>query len=575
MPSVTNFAFRNALLALAVLGVLATASVTLADDEAAPPSSNNILSAPPPGIGADTIAQPAVMPADPHQAAMVRRGEYLATAGDCQYCHSVPGGVPYAGGQPLQMPTGALFSPNITPDRQAGIGGWSDRQFYRALHDGIAPGHSLLVFPRYLYPVMPWQDYNKLSYTDVMAIKAYLDTLPAASQPNRPSELVFPFTIRAGLLAWRLLFFNDNPIQYDPAWSPQIRNGAFLVQALAHCGECHTQRNLLMATEPSRYLAGGHILEQSWYAPNITSDANTGVGGWNAGNLVAFLHGDGALGVAGSPYGPMKQVVEDSLSRLPVSDAQDIAAYLQTAVPAKPAAFAGAQTGGMVAGAQVYAGYCARCHGGNGEGVDNNFPNLAGNQSVWNGAPENVISMVLGGYQPWHENQSGMPEFNQTLSDQQIADVTNYLRTAWGNKGTAIASASQVADARGLASGWATLSTGNTQASLDTNGAWAHFNDISGKVEVFGDKANCMLNASFRSADPAAPAKSVIIAGACAKSGGAFHGTMTIDGTAYPADLVFQEIFTGGHLSGLRLSGTPKHSSQFLDARINLIEPAA
>jgi mono/diheme cytochrome c family protein len=339
--------------------------------------------------------------------------------------------------------------------------------------------------------------------------------------------------------------------------------------------ECHTPRDLLMGSEPSRYFAGGHILAQSWYAPNITSDHSAGVGGWTSDDLFNFLYRDGALGVAGGPYGPMKQVVEDSLSRLPASDVHDIVAYLQTAVPAKPAADPAKSQDDLQAGGQIYAANCARCHGGDGEGVTNNFPNLAGNQSVWSGAPDNVISMVLGGYLPWHANQSAMPEFNQTLSDTEIAAVTNYVRTAWGNKGHADATGSGVATERGLASDWVMLSTGSTQARLKTAGSVQQFDDISGQVELLGDRENCMLNGSFQTDDPAAAAKSVVIAGACGRQGSAFFGTVTIDGISHPASLRFQEIVTDGHLSGLDLSGTPHGTHQFFEARINLAKPAA
>jgi len=522
---------------------------------------------PPAGMSGDPVAQPVSMPGDPAQAALIKRGQYLAVAGDCQYCHSIPGGQPYAGGQPVQTPFGDLMTPNITPDKNFGIGNWTDAQFWNALHNGIEPGSSLLVFPRYMYPVMPWQDYNKLSYSDVMALKAYLMSLQPVAVPDRPSQMVFPFTLRAGLLAWRMLFFDNQPIRYDPSWSPQVRNGAFLVQALAHCAECHTQRNLLMATEPSRYLAGGHLLAQSWYAPNISADKTGGIGGWSQSDLVRFLGQGGALGT-GSPYGPMKAVVDDSLSRLPASDIQDIAAYLQSATPAQNSATpAAAAPPPMAEGAQVYAENCARCHGNNGEGVNNNFPNLAGNESLWDGPSDNLISMVLGGYLPWHANQSAMPEFNQSLSDDQIAAVTNYVRTAWGNQGVADATAAAVARERETASDWVMLDTGTTTASL--NGSTT-FDDISGQVEMFGDHANCMINGQFTTSAPNAATKSITLAGSCANGGGRLDGAVQVDGTTYPISLHLLQEVHGSQLSGLRLFGKLPGSGQNFDAHIAL-----
>ncbi len=539
---------------------------------AAAAAASQISINPPAGMSGDPVAQPVNMPADPTMAAKVARGQYLAVAGDCQYCHSIPGGAPFAGGQPVQTPFGDLFSPNITPDKHFGIGNWSDAQFWNALHNGISPGHSLLIFPRYLYPVMPWQDYNKLSYPDVMAIKAYLDSIQPVAQPSRPSEMHFPFTLRAGLLGWRILFFNRDPIQYDPSWSPQVRNGAFLVLALAHCGECHTQRNLLMATEPSRSLAGGHLLAQSWYAPNISSEKDDGgIGGWSPNDLDTYLYRAGSI-TTGAPYGPMKAVVDDSLSRLPASDIQDIVAYLQTAVPAKPsvAPKAVAVMPAGINGAQIYASNCARCHGGNGEGVANNFPNLAHNQSVWDGPADNVISMILGGYAPWHANQSSMPEFGQSLSDDQIAAVANYIRTSWGNKGEADATGTQVGNLRHLASAWVDLSTGTTQADLTGSNSSEAFDDIAGNLELFGDRQNCMLNMDMTNSDPAAAIKSVYLVGSCADAGSLFKGNMVVDGKHYPVALHLQLTGSGGHLDRLRLFGRLPGGSGTFDSRIAL-----
>jgi mono/diheme cytochrome c family protein len=526
---------------------------------------------PPAEMSGDPVAQPVHMPTDPTMAARIARGQYLAVAGDCQYCHSIPGGAPYAGGQPVQTPFGALFSPNITPDKTAGIGNYTDAQFWNVLHNGISPGHSLLVFPRYLYPVMPWQDYNKLSYADVMAIKAYLDSVQPVAEPNRPSEMQFPFTLRAGLLAWRILFFDDQPIKYDPSWSPQVRNGAFLVEALEHCGECHGQRNLLMAVEASRSLAGGHLLAQSWYAPNISSQtANGGVGGWSATDLATYLYRAGSI-TTGAPYGPMKAVVDDSLSRLPASDIQDIVAYLQTATPAKtsvaPGAVAVLPAG--INGGQLYADNCARCHGENGEGVANNFPNLAHNQSVWDGPADNLISMILGGYAPWHVYQSSMPEFGQSLSDDQIAAIANYVRTSWGNKGSADATGTQVGNLRPLASVWVDLSTGTTRATLNGGGSTEAFDDIAGNLELFGDRRNCMLNVDLTSSDPAATVKSIYLFGACAKGGSVFQGNISVDGKQSPIALQMQLTGSAGQFDTLHLSG-PLPSGTTLDTRIAL-----
>jgi mono/diheme cytochrome c family protein len=575
MPRSTNVLLQSRWLAAAGCCLGAAAAVWLAvsagrgiaaNADDAPGAGQTVAINAPPGMAGDPIATPVAMPADPQAARKVARGEYLATAADCQYCHSIPGGAPYAGGQPVQTPFGDLFTPNITPDKTAGIGTMTDAQFWNVMHKGIAPGHSLLVFPRYLYPVMPWQDYNKLSYDDVMAIKAYLMSLTPVAAPDRESEMSFPFTLRAGLLAWRLLFFRNQPINYDPSWSPQVRNGAFLVQALGHCAECHTQRNMLMALEPSRMFGGGHLLAQSWYAPDISGSTKDGAGAWPADQLFAFLHNDGAVG-AGAPYGPMKAVVDDSLSRLPDSDVLDIVAYLQTGAAPKPALLPPPPIDPPGQGGALYAENCARCHGQNGEGVARNFPNLAGNPAVWHGTADNVISMVLGGFTPWHQNQSAMPEFNQSLSDGEIADIANYVRTSWSNKARADASAAQVAALRATASDWAVLDTGTTQAQLGD----AAFDQISGQVELFGDHENCMLNGNFGSRSGPA----ISLAGSCAAQGSRLLGQFTVNGKTYPADLRFQEIHQSGRIDQLIVSGPVPGTGRSLSARILLNPPAA
>jgi mono/diheme cytochrome c family protein len=544
-----------------------------ADPGSTPMEPENITVDPPAGLPGDPVAQPASWPSDSKKVAEIKRGEFLAVAGDCQYCHSIPGGKPYAGGQPVQTPFGDLMTPNITPDKKFGIGGWTDAQFWNALHNGIAPGSSLLVFPKYLYPLMPWQDYSKLSYPDVMAIKAYLDSLPPVAERDRPSQMHFPFTIRAGLLAWRLLFFRQHPAHYDPSWTPQEKDGYFLVEALAHCSECHTQRNLLMATEPSRFLGGGHILAQSWYAPDITHNTRTGIGGWSPDELFNFLYRDGDT-KTGAPYGPMKDVVDDSLSRLPASAVQDIVAYLQAATPNLRAQIPpanGVHPEGS--GKALYADNCARCHGANGMGVDANFPNLAGNESVWDGPPQDLISMILGGFQPWHRGGSAMPQFEQFLNDNQIADIANYVRTSWGNSGLADTTPRDVERERRMVSDWVALDTGTTQASLKDASGTEHFDDIGGQLELFGDRENCMLHGHFTDHAPGAKVKSVYLSGSCADNGAGFVGEITVDGKSYPAPFNVQDVVTGTHLTDLVLFGRMPGTNQQFDARIALAVP--
>jgi len=532
-----------------------------ADAAASGGVQTSIADTAPGGLTGWVIPAPVNMPSDPGQAAIIERGRYLTVAGDCLPCHSVQGQPPFSGGLAVGSPVGAVYSPNITPDKTYGIGNYTDQQFWNVLHNGIAPGSSLLVFPKYLYPSMPYDAYSKLSYSDVMAIKAYLMSLPAAAVPDRPTQIPFPLNTRAALLGWRMLFFSAQPVQYDPSWSPQVKNGAFLVQALEHCSDCHTPRNILFGSEESKFLAGGHILAQSWYAPNISSSQD-GVGSWQPAALLNYLHDGGTLGV-GAPFGPMQEVVHDSLSRLPESDVQDIVAYLQTGTVAQATPDADlAAAGGAGLGAQVYADNCARCHGADGGGVENNFPNLAGNQSVWSGPPNNVIAMVLGGFGPWHDDQSAMPGFAHTLTDADIAAVTNYVRTAWGNKGAADADADLVARLSSVTDTQVSLDAGTMQAALREGGAVENFAEVSGSFDRTGDKLNCQLDANLMAGDPG---KDMHIAGICGQGGTVVDAVASTGGQSVPVVLTMS-----GDGAAIELNGKLPDGSD-LTAHIDLV----
>jgi len=387
-------------------------------------------------------------PTDP--AALIARGKYLVAAADCMPCHSGPNHAPYSGGLVLNTPFGGLASPNITPDKATGIGNWTDAQFYDAIHDGVSPGRSYLIFPKYLYPAMPFTSYTKLSYADVMAIKAYLFSLAPVNVAATPNTLEFPFSQRPVLLGWRILFFRSGPMHMDPSWNADMVNGAYLTEALGHCGECHTPRNIMSGLILSKAYAGAPI--DSYFAPNISSDKTYGVGGWSTDDLVAYLYADGNMH-KGSAFGPMAEVVKYSLSQIPQSDVQDIALYLQTATAAQstpPTAAIDSADASVAAGAKIYAANCAGCHNTNGSGRPPLIPNLAGNDAVMASVPTNVIGAVLNGLPPWRIALA-MPSFAASLSDQQIADVANYVRTSWGNNATADAMPDDVMKLRAVA----------------------------------------------------------------------------------------------------------------------------
>jgi mono/diheme cytochrome c family protein len=387
----------------------------------------------------------------PDQAALLARGKYLTQAADCMPCHTGPNHAPFSGGLVMNTPFGGLATPNITPDKETGIGNWSPQDFWNALHNGTRPGRSYVVFPTYLYPAMPFTSYAKLTYADVMAIRAYIYSLQPQHVARTPSTLAFPFNQRPVLLGWRILFFSSAPLKMDPRWNENVKNGAYLTEALGHCGECHTPRNILSGLILDQSLAGAPI--DDFYAPNISSDKTYGVGGWSNDDLVSYLYNDGNM-TKGSPYGPMGEVVQDSLSQLPKSDVQDIALYLQTIVPPRSTPPANAPAAALATaddlGATVYAANCASCHGQAGTGRAPSIPPLAGNDSVLATAPTNVIGAVLGGLAPWG-NGPAMPAFGAGLSDTEIAALTNYVRTSWGNKAPANATPADVMTAREVA----------------------------------------------------------------------------------------------------------------------------
>jgi mono/diheme cytochrome c family protein len=266
-------------------------------------------------IGLQSTALLAIMFAAPAKAAepgqgnqdLIARGKYLADIGDCSSCHTASNGTKFAGGRYMPTPFGPISTPNITPDKSTGIGNWTDDDFYRALHDGITKAGE------HIYPVMPYPWYTKVTRDDVMAIKAYLFSLQPVNAPRKPNELAFPFNIREGLAAWDGLFLRKGTFQPDPSKSAEINRGAYIVQGLGHCGECHNGRNLLGDTKMADSLQGGPI--QHWYAPNITSDVQDGIGKYSDDQVFTFLKTGVSPGM-GVAAGPMSETIHDSLRKL-------------------------------------------------------------------------------------------------------------------------------------------------------------------------------------------------------------------------------------------------------------------
>jgi mono/diheme cytochrome c family protein len=256
----------------------------------------------------------------------VRRGEYLVHAGGCVSCHTAPGGLPFAGGRALRTPFGTFYTPNITPDAETGIGRWTDAQFLRALREGRRPDGASY------FPVFPYPSFTNINDADVLSIKAYLFSLKPARQANRAHDVAWPFSWRFLQTGWRLLYFREGPFRPDPSHDAGYDRGAYLVTALAHCGECHTPRNVLGAVKPSLTLAGTRDGPDGQAVPNITPDRATGIGDWGSDDIVTLLK-TGRTPEESAVKGAMRETVQDGLRFLTDADLQAIAMYLLAQKP--------------------------------------------------------------------------------------------------------------------------------------------------------------------------------------------------------------------------------------------------
>lgn len=287
------------------------------------------------------------------QAELIKLGEYLVRAGDCIACHTAEiNGQPFAGGLPIKTPFGTMYSTNITPDKTTGIGAWSDEEFVRALREGISPHGS------YYFPVFPYIYFNKLTNEDALAIRAYLNAIPAVQQQNRKPDMPWPFSWRFGQIAWRALFFEPNKGMYQPdkrksaAWN----RGKYLVTGLGHCGMCHTPLNFLGAEKKPYFLTGGFV--SGFYAPNITS---TGLTNTPVQDVVNVFLKDKLIG-GGDVQGPMLEVNHDSLFYLNRADLDAIVEYLKTVKSKTPPKPKRSGEVNLKVGEDIYNTYCTGCH---------------------------------------------------------------------------------------------------------------------------------------------------------------------------------------------------------------------
>lgn len=372
---------------------------------------------------------------DTQNFSQVERGHYLATVGDCAACHTLPGsGRQLAGGRVVETPFGNLVAPNITPDPTTGIGAWTDDEFMNALTKGTGRHGNRL------YPAMPYTYYTKVTRQDALAIRAYLNTVPAVHNEVKSDQLPFPLNQRIGLAVWDGLFFDQGVYKPDPNKSAKWNRGAYLAEGLGHCGLCHTPKNLLGADDRSKALEGYKL--QGWYAPNITNDERRGLGSWSVEDIASYLKTGHNATTAGN--GLMAETINLSTSKMSDSDLTAIATYLKDRPGDKGAQQAQTQNSSaapeqarMKSGAQIYADECSGCHRGNGKGTPGLFPALSGTPTVQQTDPMTLIHIVLrGGLSVGTKDAptaAAMPAFGWILDDDQVAAVLTYIRNSWGN----------------------------------------------------------------------------------------------------------------------------------------------
>jgi mono/diheme cytochrome c family protein len=395
-------------------------------------------------------SSPTGVPAELANADIVKRGEYLAKAADCMVCHTTPSGEDYAGGLTFPLPFGSLYSTNITADKNTGIGNYSDQDFLNAVQRGVRKDGARL------YPAMPYTSYAFMTEADVLAIKAYLLSLPAVPRQNQRDALQFPFNQRWSMIFWSWAFNPDTRFAPNTEKSAEWNRGAYIAEALAHCGECHTPRNFAFALDNSRKFAGA--VAAGWHAYDLTSDKGTGIGGWSEDEIFAYLERGHTTG-HGTASGPMGEAVDHSLSHMEPADIRALVTYLRS-IPAvassepatiAPPAPASPKEGGAVSdalGRKVFAQACLSCHSWTGVSALSPFATISGSRAVNDPAATNVAQIVISGTRRLTPGTMSMPAFGSTYTDTEIAAVANYVTGRFGSAASKL-TAKHVAELRG------------------------------------------------------------------------------------------------------------------------------
>ena len=376
-------------------------------------------------------------------AGIVEQGRYLTVAGNCKHCHTVPGGAPYAGGVEFVTDFGTVYSTNITPDREAGIGAWTDDDFVRAMHEGLRPDGTKL------YPAFPYPSFTKVTSEDLKAIFAFLKTVPPASELPPENDMSFPFNLRGLMGLWNALFFEPGRYMPDETRSAEWNRGAYLVEGLGHCGSCHTPRNFLGARDDNQGLSGGTYNDEvepgkfrPWSAVNLTS-APDGLAAWTEEDINQYLK-TGHSAVAGT-FGPMNAVIVESTSQLTAADVKAMAVYLKGLPPIERAQQHEMSADDFRAGELIYTIHCGTCHLPTGLGDPSIGPALAGSSVVQAEDPASLINSILYGAvvpapAPPHAWET-MEAFGDKLDDDEVALLSTYMRSNWGNRGGPVSEA--------------------------------------------------------------------------------------------------------------------------------------
>lgn len=361
------------------------------------------------------------------------RGRYLAILGDCAGCHTKADALspPYSGGLPFVAAFGTIYSSNITPDKETGIGNWTPAQFYKALHTGIAAdGH-------HLYPAFPFPYFTHVTRADSDALYAYLRTVKPVHAVPPPNKLIPPFNIRAMMMLWNQLFLDPKPLKNNPTKSGAWNRGNYIVNGFGHCAACHTPKNALFGDETSKALTGG--TQEDWFSANLNGNDRDGLGRWTVADIVQYLK-TGRNKYAWAA-GSMQEKVTSSTSHMSDGDLTAIAIYLKSLPPAPQPEPSHPGTLAMQKGQAVFVAECSACHTEPDAGTPRAYPSLAGDTLVMGREPTTVIRIVLQGAQSAKTQNApttySMPSF-AALKDKDIADVMTYIRNAWGNRASPV-----------------------------------------------------------------------------------------------------------------------------------------